>query len=233
MDSEFEKIFFALCNSRNPRSVWNDFTVLSAIGISNGLQYKQERDLFGEMILSHYDNHEKQLMQRLFDRTAEAFAGNPNQDYLGALFMALHLAKNSREYHLNTYQETERIAKLCIEETKSKPYTFFGDPQCSTGAMQIASFNQMKKMGRNPQTQLFCAGYEGNFTFAMMCYIQMSILGIPGYVANDRHKVAPNGSTLIAPKNAWCTPLYFHKTWAQRRVSEYLKVKGNEVEGGT
>ena len=33
MDSEFEKIFFALCSSRNPRSVWNDFVVLSAIGI--------------------------------------------------------------------------------------------------------------------------------------------------------------------------------------------------------
>lgn len=222
MDSEFEKIFFALCNSRNPRSVWNDFVVLSAIGISNGLQYRQERGLFSEVILSHYGKHEKQLMQGLFERTKEAFIENPNQDYLGTLFLNFHLATDSSEYHIRTYQEAERMAKLCIEEMESEPYTFLADPRCSTGAMLIASFNQIAKMGRNSRTQLFCVGYEGNLTLAMMCYIQMSVLGITGYVANNRKKKASNGSALIAPENAWCTPAYFHRTWQARRLAQYV-----------
>lgn len=222
VDSEFEKIFFALCRSRRPRTVWDDFVVLSAIGISNGAQYRQERSVFGGAILSHYNRHEKQLMQRLFDRTTEAFAENPNQDYLGTLFLELHLAKKLGEYHLNTYQEGERKARLCIEEMEPRPYMFLSDPQCSTGAMLIASFHQMAKLGRNPRIQLFCAGYEGNFTIAMMCYIQMSILGIAGYIANSNPKEAPNAPTLIAPTNAWCTPEYFHKKWQARRLAKYV-----------
>lgn len=48
--------------------------------------------------------------------------------------------------------------------------------------------------------------------------------GRPLYVVAGDSLIEPlKGSALVAPKEAWCTPLYFHCTWQARRLGQYLQ----------
>ena len=85
MDREFEKTFEHLCVTRTPRSVWDDFVALSAIAISNELDFRDDREELEASILEKYSNQEIWMMQELFDRTADVLEKNPNQDKLQTL----------------------------------------------------------------------------------------------------------------------------------------------------
>ena len=67
-------------------------------------------------------------------------------------------------------------------------------------------------------------------TVALMCYIQLSLLGVAAYI-----KV---GNTITDPmspddtlENYWFTPMYFSDVWAMRRAvhqMDRLLQKGND-----
>jgi hypothetical protein len=61
-----------------------------------------------------------------------------------------------------------------------------------------------------------------------MCYIQMSLLGCPGYVVIDDSILHPAQSydeDGLIPKNSpnvWLTPMYFRDVWHWRRIFAQL-----------
>lgn len=223
MDREFEKTFERLCVTRTPRSVWDDFVALSAIAISNELDFRDDREELEASILEKYSNQEIWMMQELFDRTADVLEKNPNQDYLGELFSQFQWSKDEGLY-LTPYDEAKSAAQFCLEQTVANPFTSLRDPNCGSGTMLIAAFNQMTSMNRNPHMRLFCIGLEPDFTTAMMCYIQISFLGIAGYIMTGGNlNRSLKELSLIAPEEAWCTPAYYHRTWQARRLAKYIQ----------
>lgn len=76
---------------------------------------------------------------------------------------------------------------------------------------------QLEKENYNYQNHLLVSGQDIEEVPALMCYIQLSLLGIAGYF-----KV---GNSLIKPmtmaddlKNYWFTPIYFSDVWTMRRL---------------
>lgn len=108
MDREFEKTFEHLCVTRTPRSVWDDFVALSAIAISNELDFRDDREELEASILEKYSSQEIWMMQELFDRTADVLEKNPNQDYLGELFSQFQWSKDERLY-AKSLEEQENV----------------------------------------------------------------------------------------------------------------------------
>lgn len=222
MDREFSMVFQNLCGSQNPRSVWDDFITLSAVGISNVVDCRTDRDEQEESLLEKYTNQEKGLIRKLFNRTADVLARNPNQDYLGNLFLDLCLGVDGEEENLMPYSEAVEKTTFYLGLLEARPFASLGIPHCGSGAEMIAAFNQMNKINMNPYFQLFCVAYERNSTFALMSYIQMSLIGISGYVVNYSKKGMRSPLSLVAPENSWCTPAYFHRTWQARRLAQYV-----------
>ena len=77
--------------------------------------------------------------------------------------------------------------------------------------------SQLEKENYNYQNHLLVSGQDIEEVPALMCYIQLSLLGIAGYF-----KV---GNSLIKPmtmaddlKNYWFTPIYFSDVWTMRRL---------------
>lgn len=65
-------------------------------------------------------------------------------------------------------------------------------------------------------------GQDINATTALMCYIQLSMLGCAGYVAiGDTLRQPDTGSAPNAPagENVWRTPMYFDAAWTMRRIA--------------
>ena len=77
--------------------------------------------------------------------------------------------------------------------------------------------NQLFQLNLNYQNHILIEAQDIDFTAAMMCYIQLSLLGVAGYI-----KV---GNTITEPislsdtlENYWFTPMYFSEIWHTRRL---------------
>lgn len=80
-----------------------------------------------------------------------------------------------------------------------------------------AARKQLEKANLNHQNHLLVVAQDIDETVALMCYIQLSLLGVAGYV-----KV---GNSLTEPitdnddkENYWFTPMYFSNVWVLRRI---------------
>lgn len=112
------------------------------------------------------------------------------------------------------------------EEIKKNGYVSVNDPCCGAGATLIAAINtakkQLEKDNLNFQNHLLIVAQDIDFTVAVMCYIQISLLGVAGYV-----KV---GNSLTEPicekdtdENYWFTPMYFSEVWQTRMALKKMK----------
>ncbi len=67
---------------------------------------------------------------------------------------------------------------------------------------------------------------------AMMSYIQISLLGCPGYIVVGNSLTDSIGGTVLEPlshkpEDIWFTPLYFSDIWAIRRFVPVGNFMGN------
>lgn len=127
------------------------------------------------------------------------------------LFTPYHVCKLMAEVTMdNTVQKVEQDGYISIN-----------DPCCGAGATLIAAIHaarkQLEKTNLNYQNHLLVVAQDIDETVALMCYIQLSLLGVAGYV-----KV---GNSLTEPmtdnddkENYWFTPMYFSNVWVLRRI---------------
>ena len=244
MDKEFQKLFNRLCYGRTPHSVWDDFVYMSATAISNGIAISdgeavpesmaipdgtaisasQKRMEKFTAISKNYNPDELKLIAQLFALTAVALEENPQQDYLGQLFMEFNFGNVRAGQYFTPYHVAELMADLSMTSAKSRRYETVNDPACGSGVMLIATYNKMILLKRAPTTELFVVGQDIDCSIALMCYIQLSLLGAAGYVVVGDSLAQPmTGDPLFAPEGAWCAPMYYHWVWAWRRTIRQLE----------
>lgn len=81
-------------------------------------------------------------------------------------------------------------------------------------------------MDINYQRSVLFVGQDIDEVVAKMCYIQISLLGCPGYVVVGNSLSEPICGTTIEPsykrpENIWFTPLYFTDVWTLRRIKSW------------
>lgn len=237
--TEFVKTFSGLCNSKMSWEVWADFITLSAIAISNAFdQQGPTHDVREQEYLKtiqRYNKAEQQIMPRLLAMTVEALDDDPDQDFFGTLFMGLNLGDHWKGQFFTPYDICRMIAEiqLCSIEAhiKEKGWGGIHDPCCGAGALLIAARNVMVREKLSPTSALYVA-QDIDRTAALMCYIQMSLLGCAGYVVvadSLRHPLAGQGnSPLLISQNpeqeVWLTPALYDETWCARVQLEKVRL---------
>lgn len=95
------------------------------------------------------------------------------------------------------------------------------DPACGAGATLIAAADIMlNEYNVNFQTRALFVGQDIDYTTGLMCYIQMSLIGMAGYVHIGNTLTEPmTGHALFGDggENTWYTPMYFSGIWEGRR----------------
>jgi hypothetical protein len=105
------------------------------------------------------------------------------------------------------------------------------DPACGSGVMLIAYANSLMEAGMNPHFELLSVATDINPCVAMMCYIQLSLLGCAGYVCIRNTLTEPmTGDILFPPDDAFVTPLFLHPVWRTRRLLRDLDYAVNTKE---
>lgn len=219
---DYKKEFCALMDKfafRYSRwQVWNDFLSLSAISLVNVIPTpeKEEREKTYHAILSSYREEEKEIFPQMLNLVVLALSDNPEQDFLGSLYHYLNLQQEQKGQFFTPYHICEFMSELQFagdekaEKLEEKGYISVNDPACGVGAMLIAFANVARKHGINYQKHVLFVAQDIDRTAAMMCYIQMSLLGCPAIVAIGDSLAKP----FPHPDNeVWCTLFYYLNQW--------------------
>lgn len=235
--TEFEKQFFSnfqrLCNRHHTWQVWQDFVHMSACAIANAVDQRPDvwnlREASYLAVVKRYSKDELNLICKLFSITVMALDENPTQDFLGKIYMQLDFGSGWQGQFFTPWNIAELMAKMQIEDNlkeqiETEGYISINDPCCGAGCMLLAFAHVCRSdMGINYQQSVFFVGQDIDEVVAKMCYIQISLLGCPGYVVVGDTLLEPLCGSAIEPiakkpENIWFTPLYFTDLWTLRKI---------------
>lgn len=113
-------------------------------------------------------------------------------------------------------------------EVERRGWVSVNDPACGAGALLVAFANECKLQNLNYQTSVLFVAQDIDYIVGCMCYIQLSLLGCPGYVviadslANPCAGMGQNPLLPVPGDNVWYTPMYFRDIWHYRRLYQSL-----------
>lgn len=223
---DFIKMFHEMSHSKNSNQVWNDLIECIAISISNVIDREkfEEREKVFRECSGRLDN--SPLMGEMMACIVNGFEQNPNQDFLGSIYCDLGLLTQKKAQFFTPMSVSQLMAGMQLSDAKrmikEKGYIIINDPACGAGAILIAAANELKSMGINYQTSVLFTGNDIDPIVAKMCYIQLSLLGCPGYIAIANTLSDPVEGHALMPiekenQDFWYTPMFCSDIWATRR----------------
>lgn len=229
---DFVDTFNKLTHKLSPWEVWKDFVVMCSCSFSNALD-KSHYDIREKLYMDtvkKYTKEESSLIPQLLAYTVMALEENPDQDFLGTIYTELGLVNRQHKQIFTPYNVSRLMAEITMEnvvqEIKEKGYITLNDDCCGAGSTLIAGVNTIKrilgKQGLNFQNHLLVAAQDIDLTVGLMCYIQLSLLGVAAYIKIDDAISKPMavGDTL---ENYWFTPMYFSEVWKTRRMIKQVE----------
>lgn len=217
--------------------IWTDFLYLSAASLANvfPIPEREEREKQYLSVIGRYTEEEQKIFPEMLMLVAMALDENPEQDFLGSLYHRLELQQEQKGQFFTPYDISRFMAEIQFagrsekEELAKNGYISVNDPACGAGAMLIAFANAAKKNGLNYQKQVLFVAQDIDHTAAMMCYIQLSLLGCPAVVIIGDTLAKP----MFHPDNeVWYTPFYHLNRWrfSQRSGLEETAEGAGETE---
>lgn len=226
---DFLKTFHILTYANSKWDVWQDFIYMSSCSFSNAVaknDYVNRENAYLRTI-NKYSERDRKLFPKLLTKLTMALEHNPEQDFLGKIFMELELGSRNKGQFFTPYDVCKLMSEINLlgleDDVNRFGYHSINDPTCGAGATLIASANVARsilgKKGKNFQNYILFTGQDIDETVGLMCYLQLSLLGCAGYV-----KIA-NTFTDPMRKNDdinkyWFTPMYFSDIWKIRRMVE-------------
>lgn len=226
---DFLRNFEQLLGSRSSWEVWADFVSMFAQSISNSVDKAQApgREAEYMKLISKYSSQEQSIFPLLCAATIQALDDNQEQDFLGDLYMSLDLGNHWKGQFFTPYNLCRAMSELTIadaaDQVERRGWASICDPACGAGATLIAAANTLKESGVPYQQTALLVGQDVDYVAAMMCYIQLSLLGCSGYICIGNTLTNPlTGHPLFPQKRSgqdlWFTPMYFSTTWRFRRL---------------
>ena len=229
---DFVDTFNKLTHKLSPWEVWKDFVVMCSCSFSNALDksHYDEREKMYMDTIRKYTKEEASLIPQLLAYTVMALEENPDQDFLGTIYTELGLVNKQHKQIFTPYNVSRLMAEITMgsvaQEVKEKGYITLNDDCCGAGSTLIAGVNTIKsileKQGLNFQNHLLVAAQDIDLTVGLMCYIQLSLLGVADYIKID-YAISNPMTVNDTLENYWFTPMYFSEVWKTRRMIKQME----------
>ena len=212
---------------------------MSAITISSAFDREgkthDDREKQYIRAIKGYNQGEQQIFPKLFAILVEALDDEPDQDFLGEMFMGLNLGNHWKGQFFTPYNICRMMSEITVTDLEAKiekqGWVGIHDPCCGAGALLIAARNTMVRNKLGPAAALYVA-QDIDRTAALMCYLQLSLLGCAGYVVvadSILHPIAGPGRNplLISPtpeQEVWLMPALYMEPWPARIQWERMRM---------
>lgn len=225
----FLKIFNGLTGKHSRWEIWEDFVTLTAIEISNSTDKVNatERTKMYQTIISKYSAKERDGMAEMLAEVVMGMEQNPDQDFLGSLYMMCELGNDHAGQFFTPYDVCRCMAEITFDpklHPDMEGFISVSDPACGAGALLIAFANLCRRKNICYHDKVLFVAQDIDLIAGLMCYIQLSFLGCAGYVvigntitepstAYDRRGLLPAGPQ----SRIWYTPFFSTDIWFLRR----------------
>lgn len=230
------KLFSRFDGSKNRRKIFEDFVTTTAIAISNVADkfHADEREEQYMLIAKQYKPDELDTFAEMMAEIVAGLEENPNQDFLGEMYMALDFGSSSAGQFFTPYSVCQLTASICSDwavlksKIEENGFVSASDPACGAGALLVAFANACWKEEINYQEKVLFVAQDLDYVVGMMCYIALSYMGCAGYVvigdtlcdpstAYDKRGLLPRDNGRI-----WYTPMFYTPLWQGRCVAAQM-----------
>ena len=220
----FKKIFDELSRKHNSWTIWCDFIDMSAFSIANRVDFREDvytqREQDYLTIAKKYSEEELKMFSHLLAEVVLALDEDSEQDFLGEFYMNNKFGNSKKGQFFTPWHISEFMSRIIIDEEMMRQqiaeygYSSVHDPTCGSGVMLMALAKAVQKSTKiNYQSDILFVGQDVDPIVAKMCYIQISLLGCPGYVVIGNSLSEPVTGEIFKPnynpENVYYTPFYF------------------------
>lgn len=158
------------------------------------------------------------LFADLLSQVILALDRHSEQDFLGEIFGALNLHNEWKGQFFTPYHVGAMMAKMNLLGISDKlaehdPVTVC-DPCCGAGCLLIACANEAIHLKIDYQKDMIFYAQDIDRIAALMCYIQLSLLGCKAVVKIGNSLTDPITTSEPLNENIWLTPvLLLGKRW--------------------
>ena len=206
---------------RHTWDVWENLISVIACTLSNPLETDrsvwEKREKEFETCRDNIGDIEKvlEITTLLFDAALE----EPYRDFLGEIYMELGLGDHWKGQYFTPGNVADMMAMITMsgedlqEQIADHGIISVADPCCGSGVNLLAGAKVLQQRGICQTSALF-VGQDIDRIVAQMCYIQLSINKLVGYVCVANTLTNPivyddNGTLLPQPgQEFWFTPMY-------------------------
>ena len=177
--TEFVKIFNSLCGRYGRWEIWQDFVTLAAIAISNTVDRSQaaEREKTYMTIAGKYKPDEMLKFSQMLQEVVVGMDFNPDQDFLGELYMALDLGNDHAGQFFTPYDVCRMMAEITGTDLQARVerdgWISVNDCACGAGALLVAFANACTRQKINYQTSVLFTAQDIDYIVGLMCYLQL------------------------------------------------------------
>lgn len=202
---EFIKVFKSIATHKKRYDVFSDFLKISAISLENSILKCEELESEYFRIIKSYDKDDIENFSKLLALIVMGL-DNKIEDFLGSIFMSLELGSADHGQFFTPFHISEMMSQIIMKDADfiidKKGYISIYEPTAGAGGMVIAAAKCLLDKGYNPQKQMLAVCTDIESDAANMCYVQLSLLGIPAIVNIG------NSLTLKVNKTMY-TPFYY------------------------
>lgn len=222
------KLIKQLSNKHSTWSVFEDFQAMSALSISNSVDWlhrKKREEQYME-IVKKYDKSELDMFPQMLAylvNEMEKYSEQPT-DILGSIFHELELHNKYRGQFFTPQPVCDFMSEITagdkIEMVDECDYKTVYEPCAGSGAMVLGFAKVMKKYGYDFQRQMLVTATDIDIKCVHMTYLQLSLYGIPAVVIH--------GNTLSMQEwSRWYTPIYMLNNWVGKQL---YKTRNNTIK---
>ncbi|EJZ6455997.1 DUF1738 domain-containing protein [Salmonella enterica subsp. enterica serovar Braenderup] len=211
---QFVSLFNQTAPCENRWQVFSDFVHMAACSLFNAVHRDEAFEADYMQRVARYSAEDAHNMSRLLAEVIQGLEFCPT-DFLGQIFMSLELGNARHGQYFTPYSVSYTMARMTLSNRLSvltsgeRDFITVSDPACGAGGMIVAMAEAMLEAGFNPQKQMVAYCVDIDPVAAMMCYIQLSLMGIPAIVATGN-------SLTVDIKREMATPMFVLGHWHHR-----------------
>lgn len=180
----FLKIFNSLTGKHSRWEIWEDFVTLTAIEISNSTDKVNapERTKMYQTIVSKYSAKEWDGMVEMLAEVIMGMEQNPDQDFLGSLYMMCELGNDHAGQFFTPYDVCRCMAEITFDpklHPDMEGFISVSDPACGAGATLLAFLNVCKRRNICYHNKVLVIAQDIDFIVGLMCYIMVLTSAAP------------------------------------------------------
>ncbi|EIM3058456.1 DUF1738 domain-containing protein [Salmonella enterica] len=217
----FVSIFNGIAPHESRWQVFSDFVHMAACSLYNALHRDEAFEADYMQRVARYSAEDANNMARLLSEVVLGLEFCPT-DFLGRIYMISGLGNFHNAQYFTPYSVSYAMARMTLSHRISeltsgeRDFITVSDPASGGGCMIVALAEAMLEAGLNPQKQMVAYCVDIDPVAAMMCYIQLSLMGIPAIVATGN-------SLSVEIKREMATPMFVLGHWHHRWQAEQTR----------